>query len=139
MPSVDSMRIVSSTSQAELLRAVADRGYTPSLTFHPGTQCVDPHAWEAYIAAAKDICDMAGVRDAMKNGYGDEMYAETFEGMADEQLLEHAGAVRAGVPIATPVFDGAKEGDVDDALKRAAGAVELMVQGEVDQAMNQFN
>ncbi len=47
---------------AELLRAVADRGYTPSLTFHPGTQCVDPHAWEAYIAAAKDICDMAGVR-----------------------------------------------------------------------------
>ena len=28
---------------------------------------------------------------------------------------------------------------VDDALKRAAEAVELMVQGEVDQAMNQFN
>ena len=28
---------------------------------------------------------------------------------------------------------------VDDALKRVAGAVELMVQGEVDQAMNQFN
>ncbi|HMQ42662.1 MAG TPA: DNA-directed RNA polymerase subunit beta, partial [Paracoccus sp. (in: a-proteobacteria)] len=63
--------------------------------------------------------DMAGVRDAMKNGYGDEMYAETFDGMADDQLLVHANAVRAGVPIATPVFDGAKEGDVDDALRRA--------------------
>ncbi|MFC3528526.1 DNA-directed RNA polymerase subunit beta [Paracoccus mangrovi] len=74
---------------------------------------------EALEAFRNGSGDMAGVRDAMKNGYGDEMYAETFEGMADEQLLEHAGAVRAGVPIATPVFDGAKEGDVDDALKRA--------------------
>jgi DNA-directed RNA polymerase subunit beta len=63
--------------------------------------------------------DMDGVRAAMKNGYGDDMYAETFDGMGDEQLLEHANAVRAGVPIATPVFDGAKEGDVDDALRRA--------------------
>ncbi|KGJ05593.1 ornithine decarboxylase [Paracoccus halophilus] len=46
---------------AELLRAVADRGYIPSLTFHPGTQCVDPAAWESYILAAAEICDMAGV------------------------------------------------------------------------------
>ena len=36
-------------------------------------------------------------------------------------------------------FPKKTEGLVDDALKRAAGAVELMVQGEVDQAMNQFN
>lgn len=47
---------------ADLLRAVADRGYIPSLTFHPGTQCVDPHAWESYITSAREICDMAGVR-----------------------------------------------------------------------------
>ena len=30
---------------AELLNAVAERGYVASLTFHPGTQCVDPAAW----------------------------------------------------------------------------------------------
>ena len=36
-------------------------------------------------------------------------------------------------------FSKEDRGVVDDALKRAAGAVELMVQGEVDQAMNQFN
>lgn len=47
---------------AELLRAVADRGYIPSLTFHPGTQCTDPQAWAAYIVAAAEICAMAGVR-----------------------------------------------------------------------------
>ena len=47
---------------AELLRLVAERGYRPSLTFHPGTQCTDPIAWESYIGVAREICDMAGVR-----------------------------------------------------------------------------
>lgn len=46
---------------AEMLKAVAANGYTPSLTFHPGTQCVDPAAWESYISVARDICEMAGV------------------------------------------------------------------------------
>ena len=63
--------------------------------------------------------DMTPVREAMRIGYGDELYADTFEGMEDEQLREHADTVRAGVPIATPVFDGAKEADVNDALTRA--------------------
>lgn len=46
---------------AELLREVADAGFVPSLTFHPGTQCTDPMAWDAYIRAAAAICRMAGV------------------------------------------------------------------------------
>ncbi|MEZ5752992.1 MAG: type III PLP-dependent enzyme [Paracoccaceae bacterium] len=46
---------------AEILRRIADQGYTPSLTFHPGTQCVDPMAWDAYIRAARQISDLAGV------------------------------------------------------------------------------
>ena len=52
---------------ADLLRAVADRGYVPSLTFHPGTQCIDPGAWESYIRVAGEICDAAGVRAARLN------------------------------------------------------------------------
>ncbi|SIR26326.1 DNA-directed RNA polymerase subunit beta [Paracoccus thiocyanatus] len=63
--------------------------------------------------------DMTPVREAMKNGYGDAFYAETFGDMDDERLVEHADAVRGGVPIATPVFDGAKEVDINDALRRA--------------------
>ncbi|WP_207102082.1 type III PLP-dependent enzyme [Paracoccus shandongensis] len=47
---------------ADLLRRVANRGYVASLTFHPGTQCTDPVAWESYIRMAREICDMAGVR-----------------------------------------------------------------------------
>ncbi|KGJ05881.1 DNA-directed RNA polymerase subunit beta [Paracoccus halophilus] len=63
--------------------------------------------------------DLTPVREAMKNGYGEEFFAETFGGVDDAQLVEHAEAVRGGVPISTPVFDGAKEADVNDALKRA--------------------
>ena len=37
---------------AELLAEVARLGYVPSLTFHPGTQCTDPMAWDAYIRTA---------------------------------------------------------------------------------------
>ena len=63
--------------------------------------------------------DLTPVRDAMKIAYGDNVYAEGIEGMDEKSLLEAAGNVTRGVPIATPVFDGAKEADVNDALVRA--------------------
>ena len=52
---------------AELLRMAADAGFIPSMTFHPGTQCVDPKAWESYIFAAAEIAKAAGVRIARLN------------------------------------------------------------------------
>lgn len=52
---------------AELLAEVARLGFTPSLTFHPGTQCTDPMAWDAYIRAAAGIARAAGVRIARLN------------------------------------------------------------------------
>ncbi|MES2916884.1 MAG: type III PLP-dependent enzyme [Pseudomonadota bacterium] len=52
---------------AELLRTVAEAGYIPSITFHPGTQCTDPHAWEAYIREAAVIARAAGVKIARLN------------------------------------------------------------------------
>lgn len=47
---------------AELLKTVADAGFTPSLTFHPGTQCTDPMAWDSYLRAGAEICRLAGVK-----------------------------------------------------------------------------
>ncbi|GHC60818.1 type III PLP-dependent enzyme [Neogemmobacter tilapiae] len=52
---------------ADLLKTVADAGFIPSITFHPGTQCIDPHAWEAYIRSAADIARNAGVKIARLN------------------------------------------------------------------------
>ncbi|WFE75500.1 DNA-directed RNA polymerase subunit beta [Roseinatronobacter sp. S2] len=63
--------------------------------------------------------DMTPVREAMRIGYGDDFYAEVFDGMDETALVESATTVTKGVPIGTPVFDGAKEPDVDDALRRA--------------------
>ncbi len=63
--------------------------------------------------------DLTPVRDAMRIAYGDDVYAEGIEGMDEKSLVESAGNVINGVPIATPVFDGAKEADVNDALRRA--------------------
>jgi DNA-directed RNA polymerase subunit beta len=63
--------------------------------------------------------DLTPVREAMRIAYGDDTYAASFDGMADDDLIESAATVTRGVPIATPVFDGAKEADVNDALMRA--------------------
>jgi ornithine decarboxylase len=52
---------------AELLSEAARLGFTPSLTFHPGTQCTDPMAWDAYIRKAAWIGQTAGVRVARLN------------------------------------------------------------------------
>ena len=63
--------------------------------------------------------DLTPVKEAMRIAYGQDVYDEGLNDIDDELLLEAAGNVVRGVPIATPVFDGAKEGDVDDALQRA--------------------
>ncbi len=88
---------------AQLLKRVAEAGFIPSLTFHPGTQCTDPHAWEAYIRAAAEIGAEAGVRVARLNVGGGfpnhrlqavlPQIEETFE-LIDRVATEAFGADR---------------------------------------------
>ena len=63
--------------------------------------------------------DLTPVREAMRIAYGDDVYEEGIALMDEDALVDAAGNVTRGVPIATPVFDGAKEDDVNDALTRA--------------------
>ncbi|EYD73485.1 DNA-directed RNA polymerase subunit beta [Limimaricola hongkongensis] len=63
--------------------------------------------------------DLTPVREALRIAYGEDVYDEGIEGLDEAGVAELAGNVQRGVPIATPVFDGAKEGDVNDALTRA--------------------
>ena len=63
--------------------------------------------------------DLTPVREAMRLAYGDETYDEALADRDEAEFLELAGNVTRGVPIATPVFDGAKEADVNEALRRA--------------------
>ncbi|GAD57029.1 LOW QUALITY PROTEIN: DNA-directed RNA polymerase beta subunit [Limimaricola cinnabarinus LL-001] len=63
--------------------------------------------------------DLTPVREALRIAYGDDVYEEGIEGMDEDRVTEIAANVQRGVPIATPVFDGAKENDVNDSLRRA--------------------
>ncbi|OIP84605.1 MAG: ornithine decarboxylase [Rhodobacterales bacterium CG2_30_65_12] len=50
-----------------LLRAVKAAGFTPAITFHPGTQCTAPGAWARYIEASAEVARRAEVRLARLN------------------------------------------------------------------------
>ncbi|MEO1472950.1 MAG: DNA-directed RNA polymerase subunit beta [Pseudomonadota bacterium] len=59
--------------------------------------------------------DADALRKTLQTVYGkDEDLPET-----DEEIVELAGNVTHGVPIATPVFDGAREADIVELLERA--------------------
>jgi ornithine decarboxylase len=50
-----------------LLGQVVAMGFSPAMTFHPGTQCGDAEAWAAYIRACADVAGRAGVALARLN------------------------------------------------------------------------
>jgi DNA-directed RNA polymerase subunit beta len=50
--------------------------------------------------------------------YGDG-YQDVLDGMDDDHLVDMAHNLRKGVPIATPVFDGAREDDIRQKLREA--------------------
>lgn len=63
--------------------------------------------------------DLQPLKDKLKEVYGDDEYEEKMSGMSDEQFIELGGNLRNGVPMATPVFDGAKEDDINRLLQVA--------------------
>ncbi|HTN88680.1 MAG TPA: DNA-directed RNA polymerase subunit beta, partial [Sorangium sp.] len=58
------------------------------------------------------------VAERLKEIYGKQYHAE-IDDRSPEEVLELAGNLLNGVPMGTPVFDGAKESDVTDMLLRA--------------------
>jgi DNA-directed RNA polymerase subunit beta len=59
------------------------------------------------------------LRKGLENVYGREIFKDKVAGLDDDQVLELAGNVADGVPFATPVFDGAREDDIVEALTQA--------------------
>ncbi|HUT51115.1 MAG TPA: DNA-directed RNA polymerase subunit beta [Alphaproteobacteria bacterium] len=59
------------------------------------------------------------LRNFLKKSYGDRDYAERLEAMKDTDLNNLAETLRVGVPMATPVFDGARENEIVDLLREA--------------------
>jgi DNA-directed RNA polymerase subunit beta len=62
---------------------------------------------------------LAEVRNQLKFSYGEESYKQDVAGLSDEETLELAKNLCVGVPVATPVFDGAREADIERMLELA--------------------
>ena len=60
----------------------------------------------------------SAVIDRLKDVYGPQYHAE-IEARSAEEVIELAGNLGNGVPMGTPVFDGAREADVTDMLVKA--------------------
>ncbi|MBD3730470.1 MAG: DNA-directed RNA polymerase subunit beta [Sphingomonadales bacterium] len=58
------------------------------------------------------------LKEKLKDIYG-ENYADEIDSRSTEEVIELASNLRTGVPIGTPVFDGAREQDVSDMLVKA--------------------
>ncbi|MBL8638173.1 MAG: DNA-directed RNA polymerase subunit beta [Alphaproteobacteria bacterium] len=63
--------------------------------------------------------EFAQLKDKLKNVYGESEYNEKVTLLNDKQALEMANNLRGGVPMATPVFDGAEESDITGLLEQA--------------------
>ncbi|MBX6368879.1 MAG: DNA-directed RNA polymerase subunit beta [Rhodospirillales bacterium] len=59
------------------------------------------------------------LRKFLNTIYTDKEDQADIAALTDEQLLELAGNIRNGVPVASPVFDGAREDDIVAMLKQA--------------------
>ena len=62
---------------------------------------------------------LTDVRDQLKSVYGKAVFDEDIATMSDDNLMELCGNLTNGVPMATPVFDGAHEDDINEMLQKA--------------------
>ncbi|MBO6862860.1 MAG: DNA-directed RNA polymerase subunit beta [Alphaproteobacteria bacterium] len=80
-------------------------------------------ALEQYKAGGKAI-DM---RKTLEGVYEKADIVADIKSMDDDSVLELAGNLTGGIPIATPVFDGAREDDINQMLEKAG----LQTSGQV--------
>jgi DNA-directed RNA polymerase subunit beta len=59
------------------------------------------------------------VLDRLKEIYGGRQFEDAIADLPEEELLELCDNLKKGVPIATPVFDGARPSDIENMLAKA--------------------
>ncbi|MEQ1816470.1 MAG: DNA-directed RNA polymerase subunit beta [Nitrosomonas sp.] len=68
------------------------------------------------LKAQRNVDEIRGFLDKIYNGSGKK---EDIASLSDKEILSLAGNLTEGVPFATPVFDGATEGEIKDMLALA--------------------
>ena len=82
---------------------------------------------------------IADIKRHLKADYGEQEYKVHFAGMPDDDILAVGESLSDGIPMATPVFDGAREDDIvellDEAGLHSSGQVTL-VDGRTGEAFD---
>ena len=91
------------------------------LETHLGAASVDLGKKFVQIAnlAKQDKSSVNDLKKLFKFVYGDNIYKARFENLKDAELIQRGLNLASGVPFATPVFDGAKELDINSFFQAA--------------------
>ena len=81
--------------------------------------------WEQVKAGQKSEKDL---KAALKDVYGEKQYSEVIAKMSDAELDMMVPNLKNGIPMATPVFDGASNDDINSMLTKAG----LPTSGQID-------
>ena len=91
------------------------------LETHLGAAAVD--LGKKFFNLSEDCCEdeskLKELKTLFKNVYGEKIFNEKFSKLGKNELIFHAKNLKEGVPFATPVFDGAKETNLNDFFKLA--------------------
>ena len=92
------------------------------LETHLGAASVDlgKKFLEKAIECEKKPKSIEDLKTLFEKVYGKEIFNERFSKLKNNELIERAKKLRHGVPFATPVFDGAKELDINEFFNLAA-------------------
>ncbi len=105
-----------------LVRFAVLNGFVPVLTFHPGSQCTDPHAWTAHIEAAARITRSAGISLGRLNVGGG--FPARYAASAAPVLGTYFQVIREAVAAA--FGDTAPELECEPGRALCAGSVSLL-------------
>lgn len=91
------------------------------LETHLGYACHELGVQIGKIADAIRVkkATMKDLRTKLDDVYESKNYKKEIADMSDEEVLELGQNLKDGVPIATPVFDGARENDIDRMFQKA--------------------
>jgi DNA-directed RNA polymerase subunit beta len=100
---------------------------------------VGKHIPKVLDEVRRGVSKNADLRNKMEEVYANTSTVEDVKNLEDKQLEQVANGIGNGVPIATPVFDGAKADDVANLLEKAgmdrSGQVTL-IDGRTGQAFD---
>ena len=71
------------------------------------------------VEAAQATANIDGLQETLKNVYPEDQYNDKLAAMDGDQLIEQGKLLSRGVPMGTPVFDGAREADIIELLDKA--------------------